>query len=65
MLESSLQEAQNQLRRRVNSVCRVPEIPMELAEELREVAWSLALHCEHLGYQWSLLEGLREEFVQL
>ena len=62
MLEISLPEAQNQLRQRVNSVCRVPELPMDLAEELREVAWCLVLHCERLGSQWSLLE---EDFVQL
>ena len=62
MLEISLPEARDQLMRRLKSVCQVPELPMELAEELREVTWCLALHCEHLGYHWSLIE---EDFIQL
>ena len=65
MLEISLLAAQKELRQRVTAVCRVPELPVELAEDLREVAWSLALHYEHLGYQWSLLEQMQEEFTQL
>ena len=65
MLEISLLAAQKELRQRVTSVCRTPELPINLAEELREVAWCLALHYEHLGYQWSLLEGISEEFAQL
>jgi hypothetical protein len=65
MLAISLRDAQLELRARVNSVCRVPELPPELAEDLREVAWALVMHYEHLGYQWSLLQELREEFTQL
>jgi hypothetical protein len=65
MLAISLREAQLELRARVNSVCRVPELPPELAEDLREVMWALVMHYEHLGYQWSLLNEMQEELTQL
>ena len=65
MLAISMREAQLELRARVNSVCRVPELPPDLAEDLREVAWALVMHYEHLGYHWPLLNEMREEFTQL
>jgi hypothetical protein len=57
-----LPEAREQLVQRVKSVCQVPELPVDLAEELREVAWCLALHCERLNSHWCLIE---EDFSQL
>ena len=65
MLAISLREAQLELRARVDAVCRVPELPAELAEDLREVMWALVMHYEHLGCKWSLLQEMREEFAQL
>ena len=62
MLEISLPEARDQLMQRLKSVCQVPELPMDLAEELREVTWCLVMHCERLGQQWSMIE---EDFIQL
>jgi hypothetical protein len=55
-------EARDQLMQRLKSVCQVPELPMDLAEELREVTWCLVMHCERLGQQWSMIE---EDFIQL
>ena len=65
MLEQPLYHARDQLIQRLKSVSQVPELPMALAEELREVAWCLIMHYERFSQQCSLGEDLREEMLYL
>ena len=65
MLEKPLYHARDELISRLKSVSQVPELPMALVEELREVAWCLIMHHQRFSQQCSLGEDLREEMLYL
>ena len=63
--ELSLKDALEQLGLITYAVARVPEVPEELVEDLRQVTLALTTHVFHLGYQKRRLDEARAELERL
>ena len=61
----SLKAALEQLGLITYAVARVPEVPEELAEDLRQVTLALPTHVFYLAYQKRLLDEARAELERL
>lgn len=65
MSELSLHAAQQRLREVAGGVCLRPEVPPDLAEELRQIYFTLRNHSFYMDWLKSRLDEMRAEMGRL